>query len=249
MGKFQALLNLRLKQKDAQNPKMTALAEKTSTGNLSSFSGVFRVTALSEKEKDQITAILQDFKTDERYDVHNDLNALIAITSEVKAITNQAVILHGERIKKAQEILKGYRDGAFTSWLIATYGNRQTPYNFLQYYEFYIAMPQTLHPIIDEMPRQAVYTLASRSGEIDKKQEIISAYKGQPKKELLFTIRQLFPLSPTDKRLPNVASQVLHLLTKAKIIIQSAHCNPTREQKEKIIAVIQFLEKIITNSP
>src|ERR1700677_3684402 len=116
MSKFNDLLNLRFKTKETQQPKMTALVERSNNGDLSSFSGVFRVMPLNDQEKE-------------------DLEALTAITSEVKAITNQAVILHGERIKRAQEILKKYRDGAFTAWLFATYGNRQTPYNFLQYYE------------------------------------------------------------------------------------------------------------------
>ena len=47
--------------------------------------------------------------------------------------------------KERKTILKNYRDGAFSAWLIATYGNRQTPYNFLQYYELYITLPEHLH--------------------------------------------------------------------------------------------------------
>lgn len=66
-----------------------------------------------------------------------DLAELSLITSEVKAINNQAAILHGERIKKAQTLLKSYQEGAFSAWLNATYGNRQTPYNLMQYYEFF----------------------------------------------------------------------------------------------------------------
>ena len=123
----------------------------------------------TKKKKQTIESILKSFRLNESYDFDDDLKALMAITSEVKAITNQAVILHGERIKRAQEILKKYRDGAFTAWLFATYGNRQTPYNFLQYYEFYTVMPQALHPKLDQMPRQAVYSLASRAGALREK--------------------------------------------------------------------------------
>ena len=99
----------------------------------------------------------------------NDLNHLISLTSEVKAINNQAALLHGERIKKAHQILTRYRDGAFTAWLMAAYGNRQTPYNLMQYYEFCEAMPKQLASKIELMPRQAIYVFASREGEPRKK--------------------------------------------------------------------------------
>ena len=81
--------------------------------------------------------------------------------------------MHGERIKKAQEILKSYRDGAFTAWLLAAYGNRQTPYNFLQYYELYTALSPGLHSQLEAMPRHAVYVLASRSGELTQKETMV----------------------------------------------------------------------------
>ncbi len=245
MGKFHALLNLRLKQKDTEKPKMTALAEKTSSGDLSSFSGVFRVTALSDRERSELETILKNFRETEEYDVQNDLHALMAITSEVKAITNQAVILHGERIKRAQEILKTYKDGAFTAWLITTYGNRQTPYNFLQYYEFYTSMPQYLHTVIDEMPRQAVYTLASRSGPMEKKQEIVTGYNGQPKKELLSIIRSIFPLPETDKRLPNIALQLMGQIAKAKSFLKHPYFKPTPQQKKQLLALLQEMSDLV----
>ena len=106
MSKFNDLLHLRFKQKDSQQAKMTALVEKANNGELSSFSGVFRVATLNEKEKNDIEAILRTFRVGEMEGTEADLKALMAITAEVKAITNQAAILHGERIKKAQEILK-----------------------------------------------------------------------------------------------------------------------------------------------
>jgi len=242
MAKFNALLNLRLKPKDSQKPKMTALAERTTSGNLSSFSGVFRVSALSDREKAELENILKNFREGDNYDVDADLNSLMKITSEVKAITNQAVILHGERIKKVQEILKTYKDGAFTAWLTTTYGNRQTPYNFLQYYEFYTEMPTALHPTIDNMPRQAIYTLASRSGELDKKQEIINSYNGQPKQELLTIIRKVFPLAETDKRLTSNSQQVIQALKRAKNLMKEQNFAPNEAQKKQINQLLKVLQ-------
>lgn len=245
MSKFNDLLNLRFMQKQTQQPKMTALVERSNNGDLSSFSGVFRVTSLNESEKSAIETILKSYREDEFYDVDVDLKALSTITSEVKAITNQAVILHGERIKRAQDILKKYRDGAFTAWLFATYGNRQTPYNFLQYYEFYTQMPSDLHTKIDQMPRQVIYSLASRSGTIEMKEEIIKNYHGQPKQELLNLIRLQFPLDEDDKRLPNLASHTLSFLKRARETLRNPLCAPSQQEKEQIKTLLLQLQALV----
>jgi hypothetical protein len=245
MSKFNDLLNLRFKQKETQQPKMAALVERSNNGELSSFSGVFRVTKLNEKEKYDIETILRNFRPSETFDFDADLTALMAITSEVKAITNQAVILHGERIKRAQEILKKYREGAFTAWLFTTYGNRQTPYNFLQYYEFYTVLPQALHPKLDQMPRQAVYSLASRAGSFDKKETIVKNYAGQPKDELLKLIRCEFPLPEDDKRLPHFTSNAIAFLKRAREMLKNPNCLPREDEKKQIQNLLSQLQSLI----
>jgi hypothetical protein len=245
MSKFNDLLNLRFKQKETQQPKMTALVERSNNGDLSSFSGVFRVAQLNEKEKSDIESILRNFRLNESYDFDADMKALMAITSEVKAITNQAVILHGERIKRAQEILKKYREGAFTAWLFSTYGNRQTPYNFLQYYEFYTMLPQTLHPKLDQMPRQAVYSLASRSGELEKKETIVKNYTGQAKEELLKLIRIQFPLPEDDKRMPHFTGNAISFLKRAREMLKNPNCAPREEEKRQIQNLLNQLQALI----
>lgn len=245
MSKFNDLLHLRFsKPKDAKE-KMTALVERANNGELSSFSGVFRVAQLNEKEKADIESILRTYRFSESDDFEADLKALMAITSEVKAITNQAVILHGERIKRAQDILKKYREGAFTAWLFATYGNRQTPYNFLQYFEFYSLLPQTLHPKLDQMPRQAVYSLASRAGSFEKKEEIVKNYKGQPKDELLRLIRLEFPLAEDDKRLPQFTHNAIILLKRARDLIKNRNCSPRDEEKRQIRSLLSQIETLL----
>lgn len=245
MVKFNDLLNLRFKQKGAQQTKMTALVERSNNGDLSSFSGIFRVTELNQKEKEDLETLLNNFRKDDSQEIDADLKALMILTSEVKAITNQAVILHGERIKKAQDLLKKYRDGAFTEWLYTTYGNRQTPYNFLQYYEFYTVMPQTLHPKIDQMPRQVVYNLASRSGPLEKKEEIIKNYNGQTKQELLNLIRVEFPLANEDKRLPHFASHALNFLKRARELLKNPHCSLLEEEKRQLKNLLAQVQSLI----
>jgi hypothetical protein len=243
MSKFNDLLNLRFKSKETQ--KMTALVERATNGDLSSFAGVFRVAALDAKEKADLENLLKNYRLNEVYDVDNDFKALSAITSEVKAITNQAVILHGERIKRAQDILKKYRDGAFTAWLFTTYGNRQTPYNFLQYYEFYSAMPQALHLKLDQMPRQVIYNLASRKGTLEKKEEIIRNYNGQPKQELLQLIRLEFPLDEEDKRHPNFAAHTIAFLKRAREMLKNSLCVPSEEEKNQIDHLLAQLRSLL----
>lgn len=245
MSKFNDLLNLRFRQKETQGNKMTALVEKASNGDLSSFSGVFRVTALNASETTLLETILKNFRKSESFNVDNDLRALTTITSEVKAISNQAVILHGERIKRAQEILKNYQEGAFTAWLYATYGNRQTPYNFLQYYEFYTQMPSALHTKIDQMPRQVIYSLASRSGDLAKKEGIVRSYLGQTKQELLNLIRIEFPLDETDKRLPNLAAQAITFLKRAKELLKKQICVPSSAEKKLLQELSMQLNELI----
>jgi len=246
MGKFQDLLNLRLRQKESPKVKMTSLAERSSAGNLSSFSGVFRVSSLNEREREVLFELLNHFKQESYEGTEQDFAALSTITSEVKAITNQAVMLHGERIKKAQDILKNYKDGAFTSWLLATYGNRQTPYNFLQYYEFYTSMPNALHAIIDQMPRQAIYTLASRAGAPDKKEEIIKSYQeGQSKQELLALIRKAFPLDRDDKRMPNIASQAILSLKRLLDLFSHPLFDPKEKEAEELKTLLKKVSSFL----
>jgi len=246
MSNVNALLNQRL-QRGEQSSKMVAMAKQSASGNLTGFTGIFSVSDLNESEKDCLEFILKEFSKDDGKETHlkSDLTALISITSEVKAINNQAAILHGERIKKAQTILTKYRDGAFTAWLFAAYGNRQTPYNFLQYYEFYESMPKTLRPQIESMPRQAIYTLASRDGDLSKKQEIVEGYKGQTKQELLGIIREQFPLDLRDKRRQNGGELIVQDLNRVMKLLKSGKQRISSAQKNAISLLLNEIRLLI----
>lgn len=239
MSNVNELLAQRMKKRDKSN-KMEKMSKKSAEGNLTSFSGLFGIAELSEKEKETIQALLEEYDSGNK-NISRDLDTLVALTSEVKAITNQAVLLHGERIKKAQSILKGYREGAFTAWLIATYGNRQTPYNFLQYYEFSIAMPSTLKPLIEQIPRQAIYTLASREAPLSKKQDFVKSYNGETKHELLIKIRELFPLDEEDKRKENVGESTITNLKKLTSRLSKRKVRFSKKQKEELSQLLDFL--------
>ncbi len=241
MTSVNQLLSKRLK-KNEKSSKMAEMAKRSASGNLTSFSGMFSVTDLNTGEKDFIEAILHEYTTGKE-NISNDLNSLITITSEVKAINNQAAMLHGERIKQAQEILINYHEGAFSTWLVATYGNRQTPYNFLQYFEFYNEMPKVLHQQIELMPRQAVYTLASREGSNAKKREIVENYNGETKSEVLQLIRETFPLPDTDKRKQNIGESTLKGLHRLILQVRNRKTYISKSQKSEIYELIEELQE------
>lgn len=242
MSKVNSLLSQRLKR-GGQSKKMTALAQDSARGNMTSFSGVFQVAELSDQEQHHLRDLLAEYSTDSA-DVESDLKQLSNITSEVRAITNQAAILHGERIKRAQQLLKTYRDGAFTAWLLSTYGNRQTPYNFLQYYEFHQQIPSDLRPQLERMPRQAVYTLASRNGEFENKQKLVEDYDGQTKDELLQLIRELFPLNASDGRHRSSGDALVQSLSKLHSKLTKQKAPLSSDQKDSIRKLVAMLAEV-----
>jgi len=241
MSKFNSLLMGRFKSQKKE--KISELVERSASGHLSSFAGVFKVTPISKTEAASLELLLKKYKKEET-SISEDLKKLTAITSEVKAISNQAVILHGERIKLAQELFKKYQDGAFSAWLLKTYGNRQTPYNFLQYHELYSSLPKSARSVIDEMPRQAIYSLSSRSIPQEEKVAFIEKYQGETKSELLERLRDSFPLPKKDKRNPNKAKAATDLLKKALKTIQDDLFNPSTNERKEIQKLLNEIHKL-----
>lgn len=246
MSKMQNLLEERLTGSDTT--KVKALAKQSASGGLTSFSGLFKPTELLEQEKLTLENLLNEYRLGTVTDLYKDLNALIAITSEVKAINNQAAILHGERIMRAQKILKSYREGAFSIWLIDTYGNRQTPYNFLLYYEFHQQLPQELKTKLENVPRQAVYTLASREASFEEKKELIDSYAGQTKQEMLEIIRSRFPLPQNDKRRSNEAKSIFNEIERLFSRLQQYGKTFTPSQNKEISKSLRKLLFIVEQS-
>ena len=243
MGNVTALLTERT-QKNKTSTKMQQMAQRSAEGNLNAFSGMFNVSVLNENEKSYLEAILREYSTGDE-DLSQDLDSLISITAEVKAINNQAAILHGERVKKAHDILTQYRDGAFTAWLMSAYGNRQTPYNFMQYFLFYSQMPQNLHTQIESMPRQAIYSLASREGALDKKKLIVEGYNGETKAEVLSVIREAFPLDKEDRRKENTGEVAIKSLQKVCNILKTKRARLTKKQKKHVDDLLDHLCELV----
>lgn len=236
MAKGNSFLGFRKKKADTEQV----------TTELAQVVNPHRVSGIDEGAKQHLRLILEKHLHDEENDLEDDLDALCSLTSEVRAINNQAAILHGERIKKAQGILKSYKEGAFTAWLMATYGNRQTPYNFLQYYDFIETMPETLRSQIEQMPRQAVYSLASREGRIEQKREIVKRYQGETKEELLAIIRDIFPLPETDRRRIDVGEGAVTTLRKLHTLLDKKRTALTSTQKNTVRKMLDELRSLLT---
>ena len=164
---------------------------------------------LSKEEENYIQKILvDDYRPGliQENDVQEHLHKLTEITRQIKSISAQSILLHGQRIKEAQDILKDYREGAFTKWLMATYGNRQTPYSMLNYYELYQSAPVSHKAIIEAAPKKAVYLLASRDGDLNKKMDLIMNHGKSSQSDLVLLIQETFPIADNDNRKPRKIS-------------------------------------------
>ncbi len=244
MGKVNSLIAARLKSQEP-SAKMEQMAKKSATGGLTSFNGLFQVSELSPSEKQTLEEILTTYAKQSDA-LANDLKTLSSLTSEIKAINHQAALLHGERLKKAHALLTNYKEGAFSAWLIATYGNRQTPYNLMQYFDFYHSLPVPLREKAEEMPRQALYTLASRSGDLNEKIEFVTCYRGETKAELLLKIRDLFPLEDSDKRKENRGEVAIKGLEKIHYLLMKKSTRLSKGHKETLKELLTQIHSVLS---
>ena len=158
---------------------------------------------LSDEDEEKIRSLVgMRYQVDgiDKKKISEDITGLIELSSQIRAITKQSIVLHGERIFRGQEILKGYKRGTFTAWLELTYGNRQTPYNFLYYYILYRELPSKTRKLFQKIPYRIAYMLGSRGGSLDDKIQVIEKNHKKSQKELLILIEEIFPLAHSDQR-------------------------------------------------
>lgn len=155
----------------------------------------------NEEDKALQLLLFEQFKPEiEETAVDGDYKDLLLLTQQIRAIDRQSILLHGERIQKAQEVLKKYKKGAFTSWLELTYGNRQTPYRMLRFYELFQELEKRDRVLLEQMPKRGAYSLAMRKGNTDKKLEIIRSHYGDESDQILQAIEAILPSSEGDRR-------------------------------------------------
>jgi hypothetical protein len=98
---------------------------------------------------------------------------------------------------------------------------------------------------VDSMPRQAVYTLASRQGAFEKKQSIINNYKGETKTELLQHIRKAFPLDVEDKRREDVGESAIKTLTRLYSTLKGKRTELSKQQKKSLGQLLENLQQLL----
>lgn len=178
-------------------------------------------------------------------DISQHIEELTDVTKQIKCISAQSVLLHGERIKKAQEILANYREGMFTQWLMITYGNRQTPYSMLRYYEFYQRAPTEFRAIIESAPKKCIYLLASREGADTDKFALIKEHGNSPQSNLLLLIQKAFPVQEFDGRKPKpLNASTINAIDKLCKKLESCSKHISDEDRIEIKKLIDRLQKL-----
>lgn len=214
-----------------------------------SFRAEFISAPLTDGEAQLIQKMLESGAADSEAtndDVEGDQHTLTEITTQIRAIEKQSILLHGKRIFKAQNILKKYRDGTFSNWLQLAYGNRRTPYRMLQFYDLFMKLDKNEKELMSEMPKRAAYALASRSGEISKKIDIIKEHHGSSPDEIIQVVQEAFPLKKDDKRKSNKRTNDAELL---KAVLPKIRKLRERKSLEKILAVIEKLLQGCSSQP
>lgn len=199
---------------------------------VNSFSSVFNLSTLSEKEAQEIEELLlKGAENLSAVEIKRDVARMQNITAEVRSINKQGLILIGERLTKAREILRRYGDGTstFADWLVKTFGSKRTAYNILSYYELHEALPnEAMREKFKLLPLKAAYVLASRKGEMEQKAQIVEAYAGEKPRIMIEKIQKAFPLKRGDKR----KASKLHALEKACADLHKIKL--TQKERERI---------------
>jgi hypothetical protein len=202
---------------------------------------------LSEQETATLKELLIDGSGSRRF-IAEDFSTLASLTGEIKSITHQSVLLHGEKILAAQNLFKSYGELAFSRWMRTVYGNRQTPYNFLKYYQFYTSLTSALQEKMLVMPKQIVYTIASRNCSDEDKKRVVESYEGESKDTYIKAIRKAFPLEKKDRRekkKEKISKQILYLINAAEEAAQAYKNDLSLEELRIIDTKLKYFQSIL----
>lgn len=225
------------KSKAISNPAFQRNAEAKSGFHLAPqvnpFTSIFETPTLDEKVANAIDRLMlnmvnPELAADEEL-IRKDTIQLKSITAEVKAIEKQGILLIGERLYKAREILGRYgRKGneGFSAWLKIAFKHFSTAYNAISYYELYKALLKPdLQNKLKEMPNKAAYVLASRKGDIEQKAEIVEKYADLRADEIITIIQDKFPtVLAKEKAKSSVTGLILSIrLNLKKLLSKKKH--------------------------
>lgn len=213
------------------------------------FQSMMCINQLDETDSLRIEKILVDnFQPGmlDQYQVSDDALELKRLTSEIKTIGKQGIILSGERVKRAQTLLKNYKNGTFVKWIDFTFSNRKTAYNMLSYFDLYNELPnQETKEQFKKIPMKSAYIIASRTANLNIKKEVINQFHDRSISELNIIIDEKMPLAEGDKRsLKTDNVRLMQILSDAVKKFRQRKNSLTNKEKNQILGLIQVLESI-----
>lgn len=217
-----------------------------------SFEAYFGVKPLDKIEANRIEKLLVEGYqpgTIPEEQASKDVDVLKQITSEIKAISKQQVVLTGQRVYEAQELLKSYKDGTFSKWLESTFGERKTGYNYLNFFRLHKALPNDdLRERLKRFPQKSAYMLASKNVAIEEKTEIINEYSGLNHDELVILMQERFPAASTDKRkMKSSNDRLIAVLNDTYRKLQRRKDNLSDDNKFEIEKVSKLLASLVSD--
>lgn len=214
-----------------------------------SFQSIFNAKPLNKTESTNIENLLAEnvqsgISSEEQIRHASELKR---ITSEIKAIGKQGIVLMGERVQRARDLLKPYKDGTFTKWLASTFGTRKTGYNMLSYYELYTALPhEDLRDRLKQLPQRTAYILASRGGTLNIKAEIISEHYNCSHDELVTIIQEKLPIASKDGRTKkNSNERLISVIYDSIQKLQSEKKSLTETNRVEIFRIRELIDKLL----
>jgi len=230
---------------------------KDSTGfnlvtTVNTFNSIFDPQSLDTQEEVHMQKLLfENFllqgipEENENAQLAQDFHNIKTLTSEIKGIQKQNLVLIGQRIEKAREILKNYKTGTFTKWLKYVFSSKQTGYNILAYYLFLTALPQDLQEVFKKLPQKAAYVLASREAEMQDKMHILQD-PTLNSENILPAIREKLPLSVNDKRkTKGTSALLLDTLLRMAEQLRISKEPLGKESKEKLLSILSLLDEVL----
>ncbi|MCH9811228.1 pGP6-D family virulence protein [bacterium] len=218
-----------------------------------SFRAMFDPHELGESEVHNLKMIFEEssLHSDHEEEMDRDFSQLVQITSELKAIQKQAVILVGERICAVRDIFKrhGGEGIGFTTWLSMAFNAKKTAYNAMAYYELYSSLPsEELKTKMKQMPVKVSYVLASRKAPEKMKFSIIDSYKGEKQREMLDRIEEYMPILGDKRSLRTLGEKAVDDLERIidTLLRRKKHIHD--KEKNRIDHALHLLEDLISES-
>ncbi|EPP35488.1 hypothetical protein CP10139811_1550 [Chlamydia ibidis] len=186
-------------QKNRENVEKEFQRKDVSTNFLS--------VSLNQDEQDQIESLIINHYEDLGEPHSEALNAIKLLTSQIKSIQKQHVLLLGEKIYRVREILQRINspETTFSQWINIVFHTKSSAYNALAYYELFISLPDSdTKTVFQSIPYKTAYLLASRKGTLEDKVKVLGEIRGMSNTSAIHVLNRHLPSSRSvSLHLPN----------------------------------------------